>query len=108
MFPDVNTGEALWVTTPPITTAAEVATVQLMHGGPNEHGGGLLVNLRPIGANKLFRATAAAKGKRLVVVVDGVVLATPRIHAPTGGEFQLSGGRINTEGLEVYKALTAN
>lgn len=108
MFTDTNTGEALQVTTPPITTAADVATVQLMPGQQDQKHSDLLVNLHPIGAKKLWKATAAAKGKKLVIVIDGQVLATPQIHSPVGPQFRLSGGRIYTEGVEVFKVLTSN
>lgn len=106
MFTDSNTGELLRVTTPPIVTAADVATVQLKPGDPNQEYGDLLLTLFPIGGNKLRKATAAAKGKRLVIVIDGQVLGTPSIFSPVGHRFRLSVGRFDTEGFKVFRALT--
>lgn len=105
-FTDTNTGEALQVTTPPIVTAADISSLELMPGQQHQQDSELLVNLHPAGGNKLLKATAAAKGKRCVVVVDGKVLATPRIYSPVGIQFLLSGG--TKDGNEVFRALTAS
>jgi SecDF, P1 head subdomain len=108
MFTDTNTGEAFQVMTPAIVTAADVATVKFITGQENETQNELEVNLNSVGGNKLWKATSAAKGKKLAVVVNGQVLATPQILSPVGTQFRLSGGRIHTDGSEVFRALTVS
>jgi len=107
-FTDPDTGTALPVTNPPIITAADVSTIQLTTPGQNDDYPSLSITLRPMGANKLLKATTAAKGSRLVVVVDGRVLAAPRVFTPVGAQFLLTGGRIHTEGDDVFNELTSN
>jgi hypothetical protein len=106
VYTDTNTGDKLRVTNPPIVTTTDVSTVQLIPREDGQGYEGLLVTLNPISGNNLLKATTAAKGSKLVVVVDGQALATPKISSPVGHQFQLSGGRINSEGIEVFKKLT--
>lgn len=42
----------------------------------------LAVRLSPEGRRRLAEVTAVAEGRRLAVVVDGEVVAAPRIHEP--------------------------
>ena len=106
-FTNPSTGAMLPVTGPPIITGADVLTIQLMTGEQNRGHAYLNFALRPAGGNKLLRATTAAAGGELVAVLDGEVLFAPKIHAPVGHRFELSGGRLSTEPDAVFNELTA-
>jgi len=106
VYIDSNTGDKLRVTIPPIVTETDVSTILLIPREDGQGYEGLLITLNPMGGNRLLKATTAAKGSKLVVVLDGQALATPKIFSPVGHQFRLSGGRIYTEGLEVFKELT--
>lgn len=105
-FTDPDTGTTLRVTTPPIITGADVSTIQLTTRNEGQHYAYLSIVLRPAGGNKLLKATTAANVSQLVVVIDGQVLTVPKVFAPVSGKFRLTGKRIDTEGNDVFNALT--
>ena len=106
-FTDPDTGATLHVAGPPIITGADVSTIQLTTDEQNQGHACLHFTLGPAGGNKLLKATTAAIGGRLVVVIDGNVLAAARVSAPIGHQFSLTGGRIHTDGNDILDVLTA-
>lgn len=95
------------VTEPPIITAADVWTVQCTPRQTEQDVPSLTFMLTLNGGSKLMQATANAQGGRLVIVVDGKVLATPKLLTAVGCQFQVTGGRISTETGCVFNELTA-
>jgi hypothetical protein len=106
-FVDPETGSSLPVNSPPIITAADVLTVQLIPRQNDEYPYPVLaVVLNPRGGSKFLQATTRLKGGRTVMVADGNVLASPQVVTPIGGQFQVTGGRIHREGEIVFALLT--
>ncbi len=105
-FTEPGTGATFRVSNPPILTAPDVWTVELTRPGETQPRACLTFAFQGPGANRLLAATTAAKGSRLVFVVDGEVIGTPRIHVPVGTPVQLSGGSIEGEGDKLFDALT--
>lgn len=106
-FIEPDTDTVLPVANLPIITGADVSTIQLTTAAENQGYSSLSIVLHPTGGNKLLRATTAtAKGTKLVVVVDGRVLGAPQVFTPVGAQFRLTGGRIHTEGNDVFRELT--
>jgi hypothetical protein len=107
-FADPDTGESLSVKKTPIIAAADVSTVQLIPRQTEEYPYPCLAIVLTLkGGNKFLQATTKLQGGRLVVVAEGHVLASPRVVTPIGAQFQVTGGRIHTEGEEVFALLTA-
>ncbi len=105
-FTDPTTGTSLPVTSVPVITGVDVLTVELTQLERDQGNSFLSFTLTTSGGNKLLKATTAAIGSKLVVVVNGDVLAVPKISSPISHEFQLSGGGIHTEGYDVFQELT--
>jgi preprotein translocase subunit SecD len=51
----------------------------------------IAVRFTPSGAQKMERATSAAVGKRLAVLIDGQVVADPVVRGPIGASGVLTG-----------------
>lgn len=67
----------------PILTAADVLSAKLT---PETEGQvGVAVRLTPAGAAKFRDASAANVGKRFAVIVDGTVIAAPKLRDPITG-----------------------
>jgi len=105
-FIEPDTDTVLPVTNLPIIIGSDVSTIQLTTKSQNQGYSSLSIILHPTGGNKLLKATTAAKGTKLVVVVDGRVVAAPQVFTPVGAQFRLTGGRIHTEGNDVFRELT--
>jgi hypothetical protein len=95
-FTEPGLGEKLRVSTPPLLTAADVWQVELVRPSTDRPHASLMIALNAPGANKLLTATAV-KRSRLVVVVDGEVLAAPRVPSPLSTPLELVGGDIGDE-----------
>ena len=97
---DPLTDKPLFLQNPPIVTAADVATVarseievEMVDGSPSQSTQiALNVELTSAGAKKMAAATATPMGNPIAVVIDGQVVATPRLHSQINGSFQISGG----------------
>lgn len=100
-YTDPNEGSPLFVTSPPIISNSDVVTIELTPESENRANLSFVLNVN--GGNKLLKATTASAGSRVVVIVDDVVLATPKVVSPIGHQFQLSGGRIY---YDVFRELT--
>lgn len=83
-----ETGELVYLTTPAIISAADVETVQVVE---QEWGFALSLVLTDAGCKKMMAATANANGGQFAVLVNGAVVALPKVHAPIGKEFEISG-----------------
>lgn len=105
-FTDPTTGTILIVDNVPIITEVDVSTIELTQPEQDQGNSLLAFTLTPTGGNRLLKATTAANGSKLVLVVDGEVLAAPSIHSPVSRQFELSGGRISSEGRDVFRELT--
>ena len=101
---DPDTNAVIFLATPAIITAADVATIQRSDDSPNSMS--LSVNLTPAGATKLASATANPTGMQLAIVVNGVVIATPTVRSPISTGFCISGGELTKNGEQLFDALT--
>lgn len=109
---DPGTGGPLFLQTPPIITAADVATVLRSEIEINTVGGtptkrtqtALDVNLTPAGAAKMVAATATPMGQPIAVVINGQVVGTPKLFSPIKESFQISG--IHVRFTPAIEALT--
>ena len=107
---DPITNAVIFLKTPPITTAADVTTIERSEdsqGAPS-----LSLNLTPAGVKKLATATANPKGMRIAVAANGTVVATFKLMAPaavpTSTGFSISGGEIPKTRDSLFEMLTAN
>jgi len=100
---DPVTNGAIFLTMPAIITAADVATIQRSEDSPDSPS--LTVNLTPAGATKLASATANPTGMQLAFVVNGAVVAAPKVMGPMSTGFRIS-GLENRE--QLFEALTKN
>lgn len=103
---DPDTNAQIFLTTPAIISSADVVTIQRSENSPEMPS--LTVNLSPAGATKLAAATAKPTGMQLAIVVNGTVLATPKVRVPMSSSFQISGGQLTKNREEVFTALTKN
>jgi preprotein translocase subunit SecD len=104
MDPDRRT--PLFLLTPAILSAADVATIQRSDDTPGTPT--LTVNLTPAGARKLAAATANPAGMQLALVAKGTVLAAPKVTSPLSAKFQVSSQAIATHGEQWVETLTKN
>ncbi|WP_146401521.1 SecDF P1 head subdomain-containing protein [Pseudobythopirellula maris] len=63
----------------------------------------LLVTATPAGAAKLKTATATLIGLPVAVVLNGEVVATPKIASPLGGSFAIAGPSDET--LDFFESI---
>ncbi|HVW02504.1 MAG TPA: hypothetical protein VHB77_19265 [Planctomycetaceae bacterium] len=99
---DPNGGGALYLITPPVISAADVAAVK--RSEDTSDAASLLFKLTPVGARKLSRATA--KPGKIAVEVDGKVLMTANVHAPLSEAFEVTGGAFAKDQEKWFRALT--
>jgi hypothetical protein len=94
---DPLSGRPVQLRLPPIIETADVATVaRAVEEGRTTTGAvsprlALEVNPTSAGAAKLYNATATPAGQTLAVVINGRLVAVPRVHAPITSSFQVSG-----------------
>ena len=103
---DPATGGAIFLQTPPVITTADVATITrsaaeygAANGESKEHPA-LLVELTPAGATKMATATANSIGEPMAVVINGQVVAMPKVMTPIRSSFQISGDALVTSAIE--------
>lgn len=107
-FCDPDTGTTLLVAASPTITATDVSTVQLIAKGDQDHTYWELdIVLKPAGGTKFLQATTAARGSKLVVVLDGEVVVAANIISPVSTSFRVTGGGIQTEGPDIFNKLTS-
>jgi len=97
-------GSQVFLSLPPVITSVDVATVQSAHEGNDRSS--LSVHLTPAGAQKLAAATTPPAGKELAVLVNGQVTGVFKVVSPLSTSFSMSGGRLGSEGEEIFRALT--
>jgi preprotein translocase subunit SecD len=103
---DPDTNAPIFLTNPPIISAADVTTIQLTGDSPQSRS--LTVNLSSPGETKLAAATLNSVGMRLAVVANGTVVAVPTLHVPLSGAFCITGGEIAKNGERLFEELTKN
>ena len=103
---DPVTNAAIFLTTPAIITAADVATVQRSEDSYDRPS--LVVNLTPAGSTKLATATANPAGMQIAVLINGTVVGAPKVHAAMSSSFRVSGGELAKDGEELIELLTKN
>lgn len=81
-----GSGESLFLITPAIISAADIATVQRTMDSGNTPS--LAVHLTPAGATKLM---AVPVGTRIAILVNGTVIAAPKVNAPLSSDFVITG-----------------
>ena len=86
---DLNSGAAIYLTSPAVITSADVATIQ--RSEDSRQRSSLTVNLTPAGAKRLAAATTPAAGQKLAVVADGKVIAVATVYSPLSNSFRISG-----------------
>lgn len=90
-LPDPQQGKTLHLVTPPIVTAANVKVAQIKLHGPDAHvAPALRVDLDATGTAAMSAATATPGGT-LAIVLNGKVIATPKLMAPVGSSFIVQG-----------------
>ena len=96
---DPGTGGPLFLQTPPIITAADIATVfrseieiKTVGSTPSQSNQITLdVKLTPAGAAKMAAATATPMGQPIAIVINGQVVSAPKLFSPIQESFQISG-----------------
>jgi preprotein translocase subunit SecD len=101
---DPVTNATIFLTTPAIITAADVATIQLSEDPPNLPS--LCVNLTPTGTTKLATATINPTDMKIAFVVNGTVIAVPQVMVPMSTGFRISGGELAKNREQLFKSLT--
>ena len=102
---DPETGGTIYLIVPAVVELADVQTIQRSGNFSDDHS--LTIRLTPDGAKKLAAATTPATGQQLAVVINGQVIAIPRVMSPlTGGAFVISGSEIRKHREEIFEALT--
>jgi|GEM_PF-3139783 len=101
---DPRSGKTVWLTSRPVITATDIATVQRSDAPSPSLA--LLFNLTPAGAKKLAAATTPPTGKSLAVIANGRVISIAPLHAPITGGFEISGGPIQHERDLIFDGLT--
>lgn len=101
---DPATGASVFLSTPAILSAADVATVRRPEDSRGQPS--LEVTLTPAGAKKLAAATANPAGMQIAVVANGTVVAVPRVSSPLSTTFLVTGGMIARDGKQLFEALT--
>lgn len=90
-LPDPQQGKTLHLVNPPIVTAANVKLAQIeLHGPDANPTPALRVDLDATGAAAMNAATAVPGGT-LALVLNGKVIATPKLMAPVGSSFLVQG-----------------
>jgi preprotein translocase subunit SecD len=90
----------------PVLDGSAVASASKIYA-PHDGSAEILLRFTEQGASKFAEITKACVGRRIAILFDGRVLATPRIMAEiTGGEAAISGGNLTyadiTSILEVF------
>jgi preprotein translocase subunit SecD len=93
----------LYVTTPAILSASDIATIACDDVSQEPS---LNFNCTPQGAKKLLAATTPPSGKQLAIVVNGSTIAAPKLHSPVSNSFNISGGLIFKDRNDIFDALT--
>lgn len=105
-LPDPQQGNTLHLVNPPIVTAANVKLAQIELHGPDANAvPALHVELDAAGATAMSTATAVPGGT-LALVLNGKVIATPKLMAPVSSSFIVQGSFPPSEWqqyLEVVK-----
>ena len=102
---DINSDTPIFLTNPPLLTAADVVTIQ--QGEHGQQTQSLNVNLTPAGAKKLAAATATpTNGMKLAFVVNGRLVATPKVIAPMSTSYTISGMKAEGDRPELFLELT--
>lgn len=99
-----ETDQPVFLTTPAIITAAEVATVQSANDGNGT--AKLHVNLTPMGGKAMTAATANLAGSKLALVIDGKLFSAVTISSPLGQEFEITHGMSADENEKFFRSLT--
>jgi hypothetical protein len=90
-LPDPQQGNTLHLVNPPIVTAANVKLAQIELHGPDAHvAPALRVDLDATGTAAMSAATATPGGM-LALVLNGKVIATPKLMAPVSSSFIVQG-----------------
>ena len=97
----------IFLETPAVVSAPDVATVQLSKAEPDSPS--LIVNLTPgWGREKSAAATAQPTGMRVAVVVNGSVLAVPKVVSQMSTGFRVTGEEFSKHGEQLFETLTKN
>jgi hypothetical protein len=99
---DPSGGGPLYLITPPVISATDVATVQ--RSEDTSDAASLSFKLTPVGAGKLSRATASPGN--IAVAVDGKVLMTASVLSPLSESFEVTGGAFAEDQEKWFRALT--
>ena len=87
---DPDTKAAIFLSTPAIITTADIATIQL--AGDSPEAPGINVTLTPAGATKLAAATSKPAGMEVAIVVNGNVIAVPKVRSRMSSSFSFTSG----------------
>ncbi len=107
-----NDGGILSLQTPPIVSSSDIVALAITERKTVMAGGGsssrtqsaLQIELTPGGAEKMEEATQSSHGKRIAVVVDGKVVATPTVFSTIRDKFEISGdAKVLSEIAELLK-----
>jgi preprotein translocase subunit SecD len=99
---DPATNTPIFLTTPAIITAADVATIQRSEDSPELLS--ITINLTPTGATKMAAATATPAGMRVAFVVNGTLISAPKLMSPLSNSFRVTG--ITKDRDQIFAALT--
>ena len=81
-----GSGESLFLITPAIISAADIATVQRTMDSGNMPS--LAVHLTPAGATKMM---AVPVGTPIAILVNGSVISAPKVNSPLSADFVITG-----------------
>jgi preprotein translocase subunit SecD len=89
---------------PPVITSADVSTVQRRED-PNDRRS-LTFNFTPKGSQSMTAATTPAKLQELAILVNGQVASIAKVVVPISTSASISGGKIDKEREDIFRALT--
>lgn len=101
---DPSSGKPIFLVTPPIVSAADMAAVEQSTGADGQPA--LTVYMTPAGAKTLAAATAKLQGQQIALVINNKVIATPKLIAPLSESFQITGQFSREEGEQLFTSLT--
>ncbi|WP_339730763.1 hypothetical protein [uncultured Gimesia sp.] len=104
-IPDTNA--TIYLTTPAIITAADVATVQRSEDTPDIPPA-LIVNLTPAGETKLALATANPAGMQIAMLINGTVVSVPKVITPLSSTFHITISATSEKYEQLFDSLTKN
>jgi hypothetical protein len=90
-----------------VVTNADIAGSRVIAGDTPAHFW-IDVRLNETGADKMRRATLGHLGRLVAILIDGDVVATPRIRSPIGAAAMISGDFTRADAERIAQGMTLN